>query len=84
MGDYEIHYNERKEPYIIERNFAHRTQADEGSSHWTWHITREGVRFLSKDFFGKPGKMPRSISREQREDLKTRKMLYLHRARRTR
>ncbi|MBE2199528.1 MAG: hypothetical protein IAE79_13020 [Anaerolinea sp.] len=75
MAYYTIHYNEQKEPYLIEKNFGYRAQVDDSSSHWTWHITERGITHLSRDFFGKPTKMPTQISREQLEDLKAFNML---------
>lgn len=75
MGYYTIYYNQSGEPYIIEKNFGHKPEKNNGSSHWTWHINERGVRHLSRDFFGRPQKMPKFINEEQLADLKTYNML---------
>lgn len=75
MGHHTIRYNENKEPYIIEKNFGHASKDENSHSHWTWHITERGIKYLTTGPFGKPQPMPTFINNDQLEDLKARNML---------
>lgn len=72
MSYLKIHHTQYGDPYVIEKNFGY---GGRGSTHWTWHISERGVKYLSKDFFGRPSELPSQISREQFEDLKAYNML---------
>jgi hypothetical protein len=75
MPYYDIHYNKRGEPYVVVKNFGYNPKDNESSSHWTWHITARGVKYLSTGPFGEPRMMPTFIDEEQLENLKTFQML---------
>ena len=75
MGHWNIHYNKQGQPYIIQKNFGHDPKINEGSSHWTWHITPRGITYLTTGPFGKTQKMPRFINADQLAELKSYGML---------
>lgn len=75
MAYYNIRYNGKGEPYIVEKNFGSDPKEGKSSSHWTWHITPRGVRYLCRGPFGKTQAMPTFIDKEQLENLKAYNML---------
>ncbi len=75
MAYFTIHYTAERQPYIIEKNYGHRPDKQDSSSHWTWHITRRGVEYLRRENVISPGKMPSYINDNELEDLKAYNML---------
>lgn len=75
MAYFTIRYTAEGQPYIIEKNYGHKPEKEDSSSHWTWHITRRGVEYLSRENVISPGKMPTYINDDELEDLKAYNML---------
>lgn len=75
MAYFTIHYTAEGQPYIIEKNYGHKAEKEDSSSHWTWHITGHGVKHLKRGNVISPGKMPAYINDDELEDLKAYNML---------
>lgn len=75
MPYFTIHYTADGRPYIIEKNYGHKPEREDSSSHWTWHITRDGVKHLARNNVIRPGHLPTYINDDELEDLKVYNML---------
>lgn len=75
MPYFTIHYTADGRPYIIEKNYGHKPEREDSSSHWTWHITRDGVEHLARNNVIRPGHLPTYINDDELEDLKAYNML---------
>ena len=75
MPYFTIHYTTDGQPYIIEKNYGHKPKKEDSSSHWTWHITRDGVEHLSRNNVIRRGHLPTYINDDELEDLKAYNML---------
>lgn len=77
MDYYPIKRNEEGVYYIREKNFGYKPDApdDESSSHWTWHITQQGIKYLCQPVLGKPQSMPKAIHYDDVQYLKEMNML---------
>lgn len=75
MPYFTIHHTADGKPYIIEKNYGHKPDRDNSSSHWTWHITRDGVEYLARNNVIRPGHLPTYINDDDLADLKAYNML---------
>ncbi|MBP6017040.1 MAG: hypothetical protein KA586_09995 [Candidatus Promineofilum sp.] len=75
MAYFTIHHTTDGRPYIIEKNYGYKLEREGSSSHWTWHITRDGVEYLARNNVIRPGQLPTYINDDELEDLKAYKML---------
>ena len=75
MPYFTIHYTADGRPCIIEKNYGHKPEKEGSSSHWTWHITRDGVEHLARNNVIRPGHLPTYINDDELEDLKAYNML---------
>jgi hypothetical protein len=75
MPYFTIHYTADGRPHIIEKNYGHKPGKEDSSSHWTWHITRDGIEHLARNNPIRPGHLPTYINDDELEDLKAYNML---------
>lgn len=75
MPYFTIHYTADGQPYLIQKNYGHKPEKEDSSSHWTWHITRDGVEHLARNNVLNPGRLPTYINEDELEDLKAYNML---------
>ncbi len=75
MPYFSVHYTADGQPYIIQKNYGHKPEKEDSSSHWTWHITRDGVQHLARNNALNPGRLPTYINDDELEDLKAYNML---------